>query len=369
MHYRPNQKSPTTGNRRPYEFYSRDNLFICNLSPGVDESALKRIFSAYGEIVSAAVMRNIHTGESLGTAFVRFATTEQAQRAMEALTGSMQEGRAMIVQWAKRQHDDTPVGEARKKIVKLFVRNIPLDVGAEEVRRLFERFGAVESVTLHKDTAAASHADVGQPLRRIAFVTFVAEGVADRAAEAVHNTRPFASHGPVPLMVKLAEDHSERRATAATAAVPGFKPSSLFVPLPRFRGPQLHRKVHPQREQYSEGRRFDTLDSEICCFPVAAPRPPDAIGSVETNELTDVAVDHVAVPKPLLMMSCQADEERPGNHTGVPNSISNESSLASSQPTSAATYKKLRNIRYTHEPYRGVACTVGILPVPSQQIV
>nr|CCC89824.1 putative RNA-binding protein [Trypanosoma congolense IL3000] len=186
------------------ETRSRTNLFVSNIPRTMGKSGLTTLFEPYGEIVSAAVMRNIHTGESLGTAFVRFATTEQAQRAMEALTGSMQEGRAMIVQWAKRQHDDTPVGEARRKIVKLFVRNIPLDVSDGDLSELFGRFGAVKGVSIHKDTTPSEGRNAE---RRIAFITFQTESVAEKAAEVIHNTRPFPSCGKIPLMVKLAEDN------------------------------------------------------------------------------------------------------------------------------------------------------------------
>ncbi|SCU67904.1 RNA-binding protein, putative [Trypanosoma equiperdum] len=186
------------------ESQSRTNLFVSNIPHLLGKNELVDLFSPYGEILSAAVMRNIHTGDSLGTAFVRFATTEQAQAAMEALTGYVLEGRSMVVQWAKRQHDDTPVGEARKKIVKLFVRNIPLDVSDADLTEVFSAFGPVKGVSIHKDTTpnAGRHLE-----RRIAFITFHTDGVAERAAEAIHNTRPFHSCGKIPLMVKLAEDN------------------------------------------------------------------------------------------------------------------------------------------------------------------
>ncbi|KAG8343719.1 putative RNA recognition motif (a k a RRM RBD or RNP domain) [Trypanosoma vivax] len=196
----------------PSDKQSRTNLIVRNLSVRVDVATLKSIFSPYGEILSAAIMRNIHTATSLGTAFVRFATTENARAALVACHGRGLYGRALSVQWAKRQHDGTPVGEARAKIMKLFVRNVPLEVSAEELANCFKCFGAVEAVTLHKDTAAANPAAGERRLvRRIAFVTFSAEGVAEKAAEAVHNTRPFPSCGSVPLMVKLAEDNRGRR--------------------------------------------------------------------------------------------------------------------------------------------------------------
>ncbi|KAG8343721.1 putative RNA recognition motif (a k a RRM RBD or RNP domain) [Trypanosoma vivax] len=186
------------------ETHSRTNLFISNIPHTMEKSELLSLFSVYGEILSAAIMRNIHTGDSLGTAFVRFATTENARAALNSVNGKRVDGRALSVQWAKRQHDGTPVGEARAKIMKLFVRNIPLEVTNADLVQMFTQYGPVKSVSIHKDTAP----DTEKCQERcIAFVTFSAEGVAEKAAEAVHNTRPFPSCGSVPLMVKLAEDN------------------------------------------------------------------------------------------------------------------------------------------------------------------
>ncbi|PWU99093.1 putative RNA-binding protein [Trypanosoma cruzi] len=104
---------------------SRTNLFISNIPHKMEQRELENLFAPYGQILSAAVMRNIHTGKSLGTAFVRYASTEEAMSAIKGMSGKRIGGRAIAVQWAKKQHDYAPVGEARKKISKLFVRNIP----------------------------------------------------------------------------------------------------------------------------------------------------------------------------------------------------------------------------------------------------
>ncbi|ORC90202.1 putative RNA-binding protein [Trypanosoma theileri] len=199
------------------EQYSHANLFIRHLSRLVNEDELRSIFAPYGEILSAAVMRNIHTGENLGTAFVRYATTEQARAALLECNGRSVCGRTISVHWAKKQHDDTPVGEARKKIFKLFVRNIPLDVTVDELTALFRQYGPVKEISIHKDTAAVADRRLE---RRIAFVAYLAEGAAERAAECVHNTRPFPSSGSIPLMVKLAEDLPARSRRRASLEVP-----------------------------------------------------------------------------------------------------------------------------------------------------
>ena len=200
--------APTT----PVEL-SRTNLIVYNIGPEMTEEALHELFGIYGEVVSCAVMREIHTSCSLGTAFVRFATNAEARRALYALNDRTKplffcDTKPLVVQWAHKQHDDAPIGDARKKIMKLFVRNIPLDCSVEALEALFSQYGGVRQVTLHKDTASVEDAAME---RLIAFVIFTEEGAAERAATAVHNTKPFASCCGIPIMIKLAQSSQRRR--------------------------------------------------------------------------------------------------------------------------------------------------------------
>ncbi|CAM40006.1 putative RNA binding protein [Leishmania braziliensis MHOM/BR/75/M2904] len=178
------------------------NLFICNLDTKVSQVELETAFAEHGTILSSAVMRDIHTGESLGTAFVRMSSHDEARRTMKAMNGVHVGSRSISVQWARRS-EGAPVGEARKKIMKLFVRNIPLDCTKVDLEELFGVYGGVRQVTLHKDTSPVQDETM---MRLIAFVIYTEEGAAERAAREVHNTKPFASCHGIPIMVKLAED-------------------------------------------------------------------------------------------------------------------------------------------------------------------
>ncbi|CAG9577874.1 putative RNA binding protein [Leishmania major strain Friedlin] len=226
---------PSLRHLQPPANHSHVNLFVRHLPLELNEEKLRAMFAPFGEIVNSAIMRNIHTGVSLGTAFVRFAKHEEAMRAMEAFAGgrSVTGSKRVTVQWARREHDKAPSGDERRKMRKLFIRNVPKDVTQEMLMALFTQHGSVKSVSTHRDTAAANA--VSQPGgggataaveadpsslsghdsvaagsstddRRIAFVTFEQEGVAEQATAAVHNTMPFASCQGIPLMVKLAED-------------------------------------------------------------------------------------------------------------------------------------------------------------------
>ncbi|CBZ23891.1 putative RNA binding protein [Leishmania mexicana MHOM/GT/2001/U1103] len=178
------------------------NLFICNLDTKIGQAELETAFAEHGTILSSAVMRDIHTGESLGTAFVRMSSHDEARCTMVAMNGVHVGSRSISVQWARRS-EGGPVGEARKKIMKLFVRNVPLDCTRTDLEELFGAFGSVRQVTLHKDTSPVQDEAM---VRLIAFVIYTEEGAAARAAREVHNTKPFASCNGIPIMVKLAED-------------------------------------------------------------------------------------------------------------------------------------------------------------------
>ncbi|KPI90712.1 putative RNA binding protein [Leptomonas seymouri] len=228
---------------------SRTNLIIYNIGNTVTEDTLHELFDVYGEVVSCAVMRNIHTGESQGTAFVRFATNAEARRALYAYNDRtkplyLTESKPLVVQWARKQHDDTPVGEARKKIMKLFVRNIPLDCSVEVLEMLFGQYGNVRQVTLHKDTAPVEDAAME---RLIAFVIYTEEGAAERAATAVHNTKPFPSCNGIPIMIKLAEDqvrHDRPRSQRYSQPVS-----------PQQQSPPLQQPLSPQQQQQQQHQR------------------------------------------------------------------------------------------------------------------
>ncbi|TPP53309.1 RNA recognition motif family protein [Leishmania donovani] len=179
---------------------SKLNLLVRFLDHGVDDSQFRVFFEPFGEITSSMVMRDIFTGESRGFGFVRFARSADAARALRECDGKRLGGKAVNVIWAKQQHDDTPAGQERLKMNKLFLRNVPLGVTEAELVALLRVYGTVTEASLHSDKIpAARHA----PARRIAFIMFADEGAAEAALRGVHNTCPFPTCNGIPLMGKL----------------------------------------------------------------------------------------------------------------------------------------------------------------------
>jgi cold-inducible RNA-binding protein len=82
------------------------NIYVGNLSRDVSETDLKEAFQAFGEVASAAVIKDKYTGESRGFGFVEMPNKEEADKAISGLNGKDIKGRAITVNEARPRRDD-----------------------------------------------------------------------------------------------------------------------------------------------------------------------------------------------------------------------------------------------------------------------
>ncbi len=80
-------------------------LYVGNLSYGMADSDLENLFAPYGTIQSAQVIKDRDTGRSKGFGFVEMDTAEQAQAAIDALSGQDVNGRTLTVNEARPRED------------------------------------------------------------------------------------------------------------------------------------------------------------------------------------------------------------------------------------------------------------------------
>lgn len=78
-------------------------LYVGGLPYSVTDGRLEEIFAEHGSVQSARVISDKFTGRSRGFGFVEMASSEEAQKAMEALNGTQLEGRTLVVNEAKPQ--------------------------------------------------------------------------------------------------------------------------------------------------------------------------------------------------------------------------------------------------------------------------
>ncbi|MFC2094435.1 RNA recognition motif domain-containing protein [Bacteroidota bacterium] len=76
-------------------------LFVGSLPWAMNDEALKEAFASHGNVTSANIVTDRHSGRSRGFGFVEFENDSEADAAMEALNGSEIDGRNIVVNEAK----------------------------------------------------------------------------------------------------------------------------------------------------------------------------------------------------------------------------------------------------------------------------
>ncbi|GAA5907726.1 hypothetical protein JCM6882_008957 [Rhodosporidiobolus microsporus] len=95
-------------NRGPEGGNPGNNLHVSGLSTRVEERDLEELFSKHGRIQKCQVMRDPHSKESRGFAFVTMETAEEAEACIANLSATELMGRTMNVDKARRGRARTP---------------------------------------------------------------------------------------------------------------------------------------------------------------------------------------------------------------------------------------------------------------------
>lgn len=85
------------------------NIYVGNLSFTATEDDLRQAFAAYGQVTSAAIIKDQFTGKSRGFGFVEMPNSNEANAAIAALNGKALAGRTLTVNEA-RPRTDKPRG-------------------------------------------------------------------------------------------------------------------------------------------------------------------------------------------------------------------------------------------------------------------
>ena len=80
-------------------------LYVGNLGYGIGDSDLEKLFSAYGSVRSAQVIKDRYSGQSKGFGFVEMGSNQEAQAAIAALNGKEIEGRTLTVNEARPREE------------------------------------------------------------------------------------------------------------------------------------------------------------------------------------------------------------------------------------------------------------------------
>jgi cold-inducible RNA-binding protein len=78
-----------------------NKLYVGNLGYGIGDGDLEKLFTTYGSVRSAQVIKDRDSGRSKGFGFVEMGSEQEAQAAISALNGKEIEGRTLAVNEAR----------------------------------------------------------------------------------------------------------------------------------------------------------------------------------------------------------------------------------------------------------------------------
>jgi RNA-binding protein 39 len=124
-------------------------VFVSSIHPKVDERDLFEFFSHVGQVEDIRLIRDQRTQKSKGLCYVEFWERESVGKAI-ALTGQLLGGYPITVAFIQadlQKPAQTPVSTS----MKLYVGSLHQNVTEDDLRPVFEAFGELEFIDLHKD--------------------------------------------------------------------------------------------------------------------------------------------------------------------------------------------------------------------------
>lgn len=83
-------------------------IYVGNLKYSVTDDGLREMFSEFGEVASADVIKDKFSGQSKGFGFVDMPNQSEAEDAIQALNDTMQDGRKLTVNEARPRTERAP---------------------------------------------------------------------------------------------------------------------------------------------------------------------------------------------------------------------------------------------------------------------
>ena len=90
-------------------------LYVGNLNFDANEDQVRELFGSYGQVEDVKIVMDRFSGRSRGFAFVRMDSADSAGKAKEALNGQPFQGKALVIDWARTEQRDRPMGERRER--------------------------------------------------------------------------------------------------------------------------------------------------------------------------------------------------------------------------------------------------------------
>ncbi|KAJ7955258.1 flowering time control protein FCA [Quillaja saponaria] len=222
------QMPPISGQKRGNPFSGRGGspdrfdggsfakLFVGSVPRTATEEDIRPLFEEHGNVIEVALIKDKKTGQQQGCCFIKYATLEEADRAIRALHNqhTLPGGIGPVqVRYADGERERLGAVE-----YKLFVGSLNKQATENEVEEIFSQFGRVEDVYLMRDERKQS--------RGCGFVKY---GHRDMALAAINSLNGiYTMRGcDQPLTVRFADPKRPRSGDSRGGPAfggPGFGP-------------------------------------------------------------------------------------------------------------------------------------------------
>ncbi|TVU02926.1 hypothetical protein EJB05_51554 [Eragrostis curvula] len=197
---------------------SHVKLFVGSVPRTAVEDDVRPLFEEHGDVIEVALIKDRKTGEQQGCCFVKYATSEEAERAIRALHNQYTLPGAMgpiQVRYADGERERHGAIEH-----KLFVASLNRQATPKEIEEIFAPYGHVEDVYIMRDGMRQS--------RGCGFVKFSSRESAVAAMNALNGT--YIMRGcEQPLVIRFADPKRPRPGESRGGPAfggPGFSPRS-----------------------------------------------------------------------------------------------------------------------------------------------
>uniref|UniRef100_A0A1J3EE31 Heterogeneous nuclear ribonucleoprotein Q n=1 Tax=Noccaea caerulescens TaxID=107243 RepID=A0A1J3EE31_NOCCA len=295
-------------------------ILVGSLDKGATEEDLKKVFGHVGEVTEIRIMKNPQTKKSKGYAFLRFATVEQAKRAVKELKNPMINGKKCGV--TASQDNDT-----------LVIGNICKTWTPEALREKLKQYGVenMDDITLVEDSNNVSMN------RGYAFLEFSSRSDAmDAHRRLLKKDVMFGVEKPakVSFADSFLDPEDEIMAQVKTIFIDGMLPSwneervrDLLKRYGKVEKIELARNMPSARRKDFGFVTFDTHEAAVSCAKF--------INNTELGEGEDKSKVRARLSRPLQRTGRARQSSRPDRRSRHGSGRSGRSSLARLPPRSA----------------------------------
>ncbi|KAL6285063.1 hypothetical protein ACE6H2_009453 [Prunus campanulata] len=193
--WHPSNQGPSPDN---VESAFHVKLYVAQVSRTATEEVIRPLFEQYGSITEVVILRDKRTGQQQGSCFVKYATLDEADRAIGALNNQHYfpgEVLPITVKYADWEL------ERLAGLDKLYVCGLNKEASRKEIEEIFSPYGFVEDIYILRDEMRQN--------RGTGFVKFSHKDMALEAIKALNGT--FIMRGCAqPLIVRFADPKKPR---------------------------------------------------------------------------------------------------------------------------------------------------------------